>query len=1233
MTALAHKREESTNMATNPLPACSTEGGRPEAAVMRGLKAIVRPVARVVVLAHLALALQPLSAIAQPAGQMPVSPTAQAELRRYQMLDEKIRQAQQQGQSNTFADLLPQHLQRAKQLARDLQATPNNKAMALQDQGRQALWDELQRTLQAIRLASASEQGSMAAMGEQLRQEGAASVIVQRQAQAEQQLSERMAQFERIAAPLLAQSSYTMAPHPAPALAALEQFAGENTPYKNHTPLDPHNLPWNAAKPTPRMPAETQAEWLQRLPAQGKSAKNSAKNNVKNGPAGLTTIAGLQFTHPPAPEQAPTEADLAETIDIQLSPLIRAQAAALGHNPVAIAQWVRNNIHWIPTWGSVQGAELTMLNERGNAIDIASLTIALLRASGIPARYMLGTIEIDAWRMQNWIGDAPSPQVALGLMQQGGIAAQGVLSGGKITKIRMEHAWVQAYVNWGASRGALQGGNSTEPEIDYAGLLQHPNPNASLNAWVGIDTSYKQYIFSKPLDFSAAIPPLDVASIQQTIASNINTAEGYINGFNESPVQLELKRYASQVNAYLETIPDLKLGDLVKFREVISDMKQLLSGHPPFPVLASQETAELPNGLRHGIIIKLFSTNFDRAQDNHAFIWESSLPALGIKRLGITHAPASAADEQTLEGIYRDGATSIPTYLLGMKPLLQIDGMAVASGPAMRAGNGQFWSITLTDPSGINTRTSLSDTTVGDEIVLGINGNGISGNAVAHQLINSHPDTAAGNLEQGALHYWMEHDAFDQMIADRLGILTQRMPSVAVVSAPLSVRWSFGVPRSGTYKSRTIDAIQVMLAAAAPTLESRRLFMLYAGIQGSTIEGSVFDQLFSRPEETSVSATQILAIAARAGLRIYSIIQENAGAVVPRLGSSEGVKQDIMNAVSHGMVAYIPERDITHGDYTGTGYLLLNPDTGEGAYLLDGGSNGGHQPDCAGGGAKPPAFDISASTILNWESLAPALLGFFIPGAGTELERQAQKSAAELIARVAKPAAQRIAAQAGPRLAVALAVPGANIIMGVALAVAISIEIYMVVIAIKMILAELEIQQKTRTDEDTCECQKNPEKPQCKKCEKTPVDKRPKWPTSPFKSIYERRVDWHHQCADNSGNSYKGNDVRIIDKAGNSITVDLFDNSRNMACEVKTSFKNEPYSPHVMRKWRDHIATQVANQRKITEACGWSHCIIVNKQWQADALGNLETHIILIPQCGSKHFEPDPYEQPSLELD
>ncbi|QTD43719.1 transglutaminase-like domain-containing protein [Ottowia testudinis] len=658
---------------------------------------------------------------------------------------------------------------------------------------------------------------------------------------------------------------------------------------------------------------------------------------------------------------------------------------------MAIVRWVRNNIQWIPTWGSVQGSELTLLNQRGNAIDIASLTIALLRASGIPARYMFGTVDADAALVQNWIGDAPSPQVALDLMQQGGIAARGVVSGGRITKIRMEHAWVQAYVNWAPGRGALQGGGSTEPATQYAGQLQHPNPNASLNAWIGIDTSYKQYIFSKPIDIAAAVS-LDVNALKQAAASTVNTTEGFIAGLNEPAFQTELQRYAAQVNAYLDSRPNLTLGDLVKSREVVSDMKQLLAGTSPFPVLASQETSTLPASLRHSVTLKLFASALDRSQDSPAFTWGTSLPALGLKRLGVTHLPASAADQQALESAYTSGVTSLPTYLLSLKPTLQLDGVTAATAPAMGAGREQYWSITLTDPSGVNTRTSNSDNVVGDEIVFGVNGNGISPDAVMQRLVDGKPDTAAGNLEQGALHYWLEHDQFDQMIASRLGVLAQRMPSVAIVMAPLTVRYFFGVPRSASYKSRAIDAKQVMTAAAAQSLSQRRQFMLHAGVQGSTVEGSVLDQILNRPEETSVSTTQLLAISARQGLRIYSITQNNAASIVPRLGTSEAVKQDIQNATANGLIAYVPERDITHKGYTGTGYLLLNPDTGEGAYLIDGGRNGGSQPTCERGASKPPEAMISVSTILNWETAGPALVGLTVNGADTPEKKEALKA-------------------------------------------------------------------------------------------------------------------------------------------------------------------------------------------------------------------------------------------------
>ena len=73
----------------------------------------------------------------------------------------------------------------------------------------------------------------------------------------------------------------------------------------------------------------------------------------------------------------PNAADLAAIEDIQLTPpAVKAQVLALNNNPLQIYNWLRNNISFIPSYGSIQGSELTLQNKRGNAFDIASLLIA-----------------------------------------------------------------------------------------------------------------------------------------------------------------------------------------------------------------------------------------------------------------------------------------------------------------------------------------------------------------------------------------------------------------------------------------------------------------------------------------------------------------------------------------------------------------------------------------------------------------------------------------------------------------------------------------------------------------------------------------------------------------------------------------------------------------------------------------------------------------------------------------
>ena len=127
----------------------------------------------------------------------------------------------------------------------------------------------------------------------------------------------------------------------------------------------------------------------------------------------------------------------------------------MNHDPVAIYHWVRNNVEWLPTWGAMQDADLTLDTLKGNAMDIASLTIALLRASGIPARYAHGTIDVPKDAFMNWAGGFSDATAAGDHASAGGIPIVAVTAAGQISTYRLEHIWVEAAIDYFPSRGLV----------------------------------------------------------------------------------------------------------------------------------------------------------------------------------------------------------------------------------------------------------------------------------------------------------------------------------------------------------------------------------------------------------------------------------------------------------------------------------------------------------------------------------------------------------------------------------------------------------------------------------------------------------------------------------------------------------------------------------------------------------------------------------------------------------
>jgi len=147
--------------------------------------------------------------------------------------------------------------------------------------------------------------------------------------------------------------------------------------------FNPDQLPFSLSKAEVRAPFLNQAEFQDHYQIESKSAPTTTRSRRRRAP--------------------PSDIYLAETEEVQFTDDIVALAQTLGHRPVDIYNWVRNNIKFMPTIGATQSVQQTLDMKQGNAFDIASLLIALLRSSGIHARYVYGSIEISAPRISNWL--------------------------------------------------------------------------------------------------------------------------------------------------------------------------------------------------------------------------------------------------------------------------------------------------------------------------------------------------------------------------------------------------------------------------------------------------------------------------------------------------------------------------------------------------------------------------------------------------------------------------------------------------------------------------------------------------------------------------------------------------------------------------------------------------------------------------------------------------------------
>jgi hypothetical protein len=623
----------------------------------------------------------------------------------------------------------------------------------------------------------------------------------------------------------------------------------------------------------------------------------------------------------------PNSDDLAETIEVQFTPAIVAKATELGHDPVRIYNWVRNNVGFVPTYGSIQGADMCLQTKQCNAFDTSSLLIALLRVSNIHARYVEGTVEVPIDKVMNWVGGFTDAKSALDLMAAGGIPTGGITSGGEIVKARFEHIWVKAWIDY----------------IPYRGSVHEQG-----DTWIPLDASFKQYNYTNGLDVDTAVPR-DVNTLLAEVESQsiIDSAIPSITGMPSITIQNQSTDFLTQLNEYISTnYPTVNnYYDLTKIlhgdRELIDKDMRFLPNSLETTVITKLDTySSLPDSLRHKISIDLGSADFSYEV---SLAYTTSLPEIAGKRITLSYMPATPDDAQVMSNA--ESILGFPVYLVRVIPELKIEGQTVATGESIGMGQRQSFQITFSSPHNLIDRVD-NIIQAGEYYAVGLDINNVSFQYLYDRVNSWQPDIAKQRddrlgelLHIAAMFHFARLDHFMNELSRSSNIVSLRHPSESMVGMSFNVDYIFNTPIniSSLELNMDVDRDVIYTASRSNDTNAEAWFMVQKGLYSSNLEHFTFEELMGFD---SVSTVRLLNLANQQNVPIYIIDSENSDRV-PELQISPAEKQNILNAIHTGKTVVVPARDIQYIDYSGIGYAVIDPETGAGAYMISDGLNGG----------------------------------------------------------------------------------------------------------------------------------------------------------------------------------------------------------------------------------------------------------------------------------------------------
>ncbi|HEY8359745.1 MAG TPA: hypothetical protein VIL30_20010, partial [Ramlibacter sp.] len=555
--------------------------------------------------------------------------------------------------------------------------------------------------------------------------------------------------------------------------------------------------------------------------------------------------------------------------------------------------------------------------------------------------YQFGTVDVPAAAARNWLGGAATAEAALQLLADGGIAARGIGAAGAFQTVRMEHAWVNAYVYWSPARGSRQGGAALQPP-------QHPSPNAALNAWIPIDAAYKQHDLVAGLNLDE-VAPFNAAGALDAARQGATCTAASAQQVNQAALAAHYAQFRTNAQQQLGALgADARVAQVLGTQAIATGAQPLLPGTLPMAsVVEAVPTSSLAAPLRWRLQLGLLQGTQQIAGLDRA------LAEVQGKVISLSFAPETADDAQTLRALLRpaagaDPASGLPAniaaYLVRVRAQLHIDGQLVGEGGSFTLGQSLTLRSLLQNTEG---NAAAGETTVvaGETHVWAVQGTQLAAAdaaasaqrlaALAQQLGGAQlpaGSTQAITLLHGlAATYQASLDGKARLYQRAAKAVEVRLPGLARASSRLEAEESFGLVVSVRATGVGLHADRLGSAAVSRNGEAVPGYTRQSLERASAEAHQLLNRVFGTNNAGAQSALSGLAVAAAQGKVIWRADLATLAQALAGADAASTVRSQIEQAVAGGMQALFAASAVNLGDALPMDPLVLLDADGGGA--------------------------------------------------------------------------------------------------------------------------------------------------------------------------------------------------------------------------------------------------------------------------------------------------------------